>query len=105
MEGPPQLWMPACLPWPSASAVAQDGRKQEGSRVAQVGQKLGMNVVVKKRVSQNRRVKGFEAIGQVARYLGPIPDTSEGHYVLTEDEKVMRTTRVVPFDEKDGRRG
>ena len=63
--------------------------------------KLGMNVVVKKRVSRNRRIKGFEPIGQVAKYLGPIADTSEGHYVLTEDNKVMKTTRVVPCDEKE----
>ena len=85
--------------WPFAVAYAAKQRERHALNENPL-LKLGMNVVVKKRVSQNRRVKGFEAIGQVARYLGPIPDTSEGHYVLTEDEKVIKTTRVVPFDEK-----
>jgi len=42
-------------------------------------------VVVKKRVSCNRRVKGFEPIGQVAKYLGPMSNSSDGHYVLIEE--------------------
>ena len=65
--------------------------------------KFGANVIVKKRFSNNRRIKGFEPVGRTARYLGTINDTSEGRYVLLEDEdgKVMRTTSVVPYDEKE----
>ena len=33
--------------------------------------------------------------------MGPVADTTEGHYVLTEDDKVMKTTRVAPYDEKE----
>lgn len=66
--------------------------------------KLGTKVVVKKRVSNDRRIKGFEPIGLLAKYLGPIQDTTEGHYVLLDDEKgerVMKTARIVPYNEKE----
>ena len=63
--------------------------------------KLGTKVVVKKRVSLNRRIKGFEPVAQVAIYLGPIPDTKDGHFVLTEDQRVMKTTRIVPYNERE----
>ena len=60
--------------------------------------KLGCNAIVKKRISNNRGVKGFEQVGQVAKYLGPAMGSHDGHYVLTEgDEKVMKTTRIVPY--------
>ena len=87
--------------WPFAVAYAAKQRERHALNEKNPLLKLGMNVVVKKRVSRNRRIKGFEPIGQVAKYLGPIADTSEGHYVLTEDDKVMKTTRVVPFDERE----
>ena len=60
--------------------------------------KLGCNVVVKRRVSNNGRVKGFERIGQVAKYLCPVRDSHDGHYVLTEEGKAMKTTRIVPYN-------
>jgi len=64
--------------------------------------KFGCNAVVKKRVSYNRRVKGFEPIGQVAKYLGPMRNSSEGHYVLVEESgKVLKTSRIVPYDAQD----
>ncbi len=86
--------------WPFAVAYAAKQRERQALNESPL-LKLGMNVVVKKRISRNRRIKGFEPISQVANYLGPIADASEGHYVLTEDEKVMKTTRVVPCDEKE----
>ena len=86
--------------WPFAVAYAAKQRERQALNEIPL-LKLGMNVVVKKRVSRNQRIKGSEPIGQVAKYLGPIADTSEGHYVLTEDEKVMKTTRVFPCDEKE----
>jgi hypothetical protein len=86
--------------WPFAVAYAAQQRERHALNESPL-LKLGMNVVVEKRVSRNRRIKGFEPICQVAKYLGPIADTSEGHYVWTEDEKVMKTTRVVPCDDRE----
>ena len=85
--------------WPLAVAYAAKQRERQALKEDPL-LKLGMEVVVKKRVSGNRKIKGFEPIVQVAKYLGPVADTTEGHYVLAEDDKVMKTTRVVPFDEK-----
>ena len=64
--------------------------------------KFGGNVIIKKRVSCNRRVKGIETVGQVGRYLGPMRNSHDGHYVLLkEDQKVLKTTRIVAFDIQD----
>ena len=60
--------------------------------------KFGCNVIVKKRISNNRKVKGFEKIGQVGKYLGPLRNSHDGHFVLLEDQKVLKTTRIVPYD-------
>ena len=66
--------------------------------------KLGCDVVVKRRISNNRRVKGFEQVGQVAKYLGPVRASRDGHYVFTEQEKVMKTTRIVPFNTQEDKK-
>jgi hypothetical protein len=63
--------------------------------------KLGMNVIVKKRTSANRKVKGFEPIAQEAKHLGPTEDATEGHYVLLEDGKISKTSRTVPYTEEE----
>ena len=63
--------------------------------------KLGHNVVVERRVSNNRRVKGFEQVGQVAMYLGSVRGSHDSRYVLTEEEKVMKTTRTVPYKSRE----
>ena len=64
--------------------------------------KFGGNVTIKKRISNNRRVKGFETVGQVGRYLGPMRNSHDGHYVLLkEDQKVLKTTRIVAYDIQD----
>ena len=37
-------------------------------------------------------------------YLGPIPDTTEGHYVLIDDDKgerAMKTAPVLPYNERE----
>ena len=60
--------------------------------------KFGCNIIVNRRISNNRKVKGFEQIGQVAKYLGPLRNSHEGHYVLLEDQKILKTTRIVPYD-------
>ena len=60
--------------------------------------KFGCNVIVKKRISNNRKVKGFEKIGQVGKYLGPLRNSHDGHFVLLEDQMVPKTTRIVPYD-------
>jgi hypothetical protein len=60
--------------------------------------KFGCNVIVKRRISNNRKVKGFEQIGRTAKYLGPLRNSHEGHYLLLEDQKILKTTRIVPYD-------
>ena len=52
--------------WPFAAAYAAKQRERYALNESPL-LKLGMNVVVKKRVSRNRRIKGFEPIGQVAK--------------------------------------
>ena len=49
-------------------AVAYAAKQRERQALNEIPfVKLGTNVVVKKRVSRNRRIKGFEPIGQVAK--------------------------------------
>ena len=60
--------------------------------------KFGRKAIVKKRISNNRNVKGFEKIGQIGRYLGPLRNSHDGHYVLLEDQKILKRTRIVPYD-------
>ena len=60
--------------------------------------KFGRNVIVKKRISNNRKVKGFEKIGLVGKYFGPLRNSHDGHFVLTEDQKVLETTWIVLYD-------
>jgi hypothetical protein len=87
--------------WPFAITYAAKQRERK-----LLGQppllKIGTKVIVKKRTSANRKVKGFEPIAEEATYLGPIEDT-DGHYVLTEDQKVMKTSRIVAFTEEEKR--
>ena len=49
--------------------------------------KFRSKVVVSKRVSHNRRIKGFEQIGLTVKYLEPITDTYDGRYFIIEDEQ------------------
>jgi hypothetical protein len=64
--------------------------------------KFGCNVVVKKRMSCNRGIKRFEQIGQLAKYLGTMRNSSDGHYVLVEENgKVLKTSRIVPYGAQD----
>ena len=42
--------------------------------------KFGCNAIVKKRISNNRKVKGFEKIGQVGKYLGPIRNSHDAPF-------------------------
>ena len=63
--------------------------------------KLGTKVIVKKRVSRNRRIKGFEAIGLMAKYMGPITETTDGYYVPLEDGRTMKTTRIAVYSEEE----
>jgi hypothetical protein len=83
--------------WPFASAYAAKQRERLALKDTPL-MKFGRNVVVKKRVSCNRIVKGFEQVGQVAKYLGPLRNSHEGHYVLLENQKILKTTRIVPYD-------
>ena len=55
-------------------------------------------MIVKKRIRNHRKVKGREQIRQVAKYLGPLRNPHDGHFVLLEDQKVLKTTRIVPND-------
>ena len=57
--------------WPFASAYSAKQREKLALKEAPL-MKFGCNAVVKKRTSANRRVKGFETIGQVGRCLGPM---------------------------------
>ena len=64
--------------------------------------KFECNELVKKRVSCNRRVKGFEQIGQVTKCLGPMRNSRNGRYVLTEENgRVFKTSRTVPYYAQD----
>ena len=58
----------------------------------------GLAIIVKKRISNNRKVKGFEKIGQVGKYLGPLRNSHDGHFAFLEDQKALKTTRIVPYD-------
>ena len=94
--------------WPFAAAYATKQRERLALKEAPL-MKFGCNVIVKKRISNNRKVKGFETIGHVGKYLGPLRSSHDGHFVLLEDQKILKTTRIVPFDlvdqedeEKDG---
>ena len=87
--------------WPFASTYSAKQRERLALKDTPL-MKFGCNVVVKKRVSCNRRVKGFEQIGQVARYLGPMRNSSDGHYVLLQENgKILKTARIVPYDTRD----
>ena len=87
--------------WPFAAAYAAKQRERLALKDTPL-MKFGCNVIVKKRVSCNRRVKGFESIGQVAKYLGPMRNSSDGHFVLIEENgKVLKTSRIVPYDTQD----
>ena len=84
--------------WPFAAAYAAKQRERLALKETPL-MKLGCNVVFKRRISNNRRVKGFEQVGQVAKYLGPARGSHDGHYVLTEEEgKVKKTTRIVLYN-------
>ena len=93
--------------WPFATMYAAKQREHTQIREAlgeEALMKFGTKIAVKKRASRNRRIKGFEGVGLVGRYLGPIPETTEGHYVLVDnkgEEKMMKTTRVVPYNERE----
>ena len=36
-----------------------------------------------------------------AKYLGPMEDAAEGHFVLLDDGKIMKTSRIVAYTEED----
>ena len=58
---------------------------------------VGLRGVVRKRISNDRSVKGLKQVGQIAKHLGPVRRSQDGQYVFTEGkEKVMRTNRIVP---------
>ena len=87
--------------WPFAAAYATKQRERLALKESPL-MKFGGNVIIKKRVSCNRRVKGFETVGQVGRFLGPMRNSHDGHYVLLkEDQKVLKTTRIVAYDIQD----
>ena len=90
--------------WPFAAAYATKQKERLALKEAPL-MKFGGYVVIKKRISNNRRVKGFEKIGQVGRYLGPMRSSHDGHFVLLEDQKVLKTTRIVPYDLLDQEEG
>ena len=83
--------------WPFAASYAAKQRERLALKEPPL-LKFGCNVIVKKRISNNRKVKGFEKIGQVGKYLGPLRNSHDGHFVLLEDQKVLKTTRIVPYD-------
>jgi len=86
--------------WPFAALYAAKQREKFALKEEPL-LKLGTKVIVKKRVSRNRRIKGFEAIGLTAKYLGPITETTDGHYVLLEDGRTMKTTRIAVYSEEE----
>jgi hypothetical protein len=83
--------------WPFAAAYSAKQRERLMLKKPPL-MKFGRNVIVKKRISNNRKVKGFEKIGIVGRYLGPPRNSHDGHFVSTEDQKALKTARVVPYD-------
>ena len=83
--------------WPFAAAYAAKQRERLALKEPPL-MKFGCNVIVKKRISNNRKVKGFEKIGQVGKNLEPLRNSHDGHFVLLEDQNVLKTTRIVPYD-------